>query len=387
MTNPTELPGLPPLRRPPLSRRQQARRTIGIVALAVLAVAVVAANFVRVPYVIISPGDATPLTEDVVSVKGVETHEHSGELLFLTVRVSNRDPSVWRWLFAELDSDVTVTKKEAVIGCASYEANAELQNILMLESQDIAKTVALQRLGYDVVEQSSRVVITEVLCDGPSEGLLELGDELVAIESSPVSSLEDVRPLIQAHRPGETITVTVRRDHQEQDVDVRLGKEPRLPTPSSTTEPLPPRGSTLGIVSQQITEEQFPFVIDIDTQRVSGPSAGLAFTLAIIDDLTEGELTGGKRVAVTGSILPDGGVQPVGGVEQKTVAARRSGAALMLVPACPEPVPRNCEAVLARAHAEGMRVVIVETIDDALEALERFGGDPIPPRPTADVAT
>jgi PDZ domain-containing protein len=257
----------------------------------------------------------------------------------------------------------------------------------MEESQDIAKTVALRRLGYEIPETTSRIVITDVLCGGPSEGKLAIGDELVAFDGSPVRELEDIRPLIQAHRPGEPIDVTVRRDGEEETIRVRLGKEPAALAPTTTSEEPAPRGAFLGIVSQKITDEDFPLTIEIDTQRVSGPSAGLAFTLAIIDDLTRGDLTGGANVAVTGSILPNGDVAPVGGVAQKAIAARRSGATLMLVPACAPPLPRTCEAREARAKADGMKVVIVEDIGDALQALERFGGDPIPPRPAPEAAT
>jgi PDZ domain-containing protein len=117
--------------------------------------------------------------------------------------------------------------------------------------------------------------------------------------------------------------------------------------------------------------------VHIDTHRVSGPSAGLACALAIVDDLTPGDLTGGKRVAITGAIAPDGSVTPVGGVAQKTIAARESGAKLMLVPVG--------EAATARAHADGMPIVTVRTLDGALAALQRSGGSPVPspvPAPT-----
>ena len=77
---------------------------------------------------------------------------------------------------------------------------------------------------------------------------------------------------------------------------------------------------------------QFPVNVKINTQLVGGPSAGLAFTLAIIDDLTPGSLTGGKQVAVTGTINPDGTVGEVGGVEQKAITARTNGVQLMIVP-------------------------------------------------------
>jgi PDZ domain-containing secreted protein len=102
-----------------------------------------------------------------------------------------------------------------------------------------------------------------------------------------------------------------------------------------------------------------------------GPSAGLAFTLAIIDDLTPGNLTGGKRVAVTGTITSDGLVGPVGGVEQKAITARHNGVSLMIVP--------KSELKDARQGAGNIRVVGVDTIDEALAALEKAGGSPVPP--------
>jgi PDZ domain-containing protein len=388
MTQPTVTTGPPPAIPSPRSGRRRAWNIAGVAALALLGVVVVAANFVRVPYVIISPGDATPLDGSIVEVSGAETYEHSGRLLFLTVRVSNRDPSVWRWLFAQFDSGVTISKREEVIGCASYDENARLQNLLMIESQDSAKTVALRRLGYDVAEEGMRVVISSVLCDGPSFGMVQLADQLTAVDGQPVTESSEVRPLVEAHEPGEPVTLTVQRDGREEEVVVRSGRQtgdPRHPCG-------PPRGNgegkaCVGIVAEALVDETFPIEIEIDTRRVSGPSAGLAFTLAIIDELTPGDLTGGERVAVTGSILPDGTVVPVGGVEQTTIAARRAGATVMLVPACSDPEPRRCEAELARAHADGMRVIVVETIDDALRALERAGGDPVPPRPPATTDT
>ena len=115
----------------------------------------------------------------------------------------------------------------------------------------------------------------------------------------------------------------------------------------------------------------FPINITINTERVGGPSAGLAFTLAIIDDLTPGKLTDGKQVAVTGAIASDGSVQPVGGVEQKAITARHNGVDLMLVPAA--------EVKDARKGADGMKVAGVSTLDDALAALTRVGGTAVPP--------
>ncbi|MEU8589772.1 S16 family serine protease [Streptomyces sp. NPDC048664] len=110
---------------------------------------------------------------------------------------------------------------------------------------------------------------------------------------------------------------------------------------------------------------------------VGGPSAGLLFTLGIIDKLhgdgSGGDLTGGRVVAGTGTIDDAGRVGAVGGVSLKTRAARRDGATVFLVP----------KAECADAKAElpgGLRLVPVTTLKgavDALKALER-GKGPVP---------
>jgi Lon-like protease len=115
----------------------------------------------------------------------------------------------------------------------------------------------------------------------------------------------------------------------------------------------------------------FPLRVTIDTGKVGGPSAGLAFTLALLDDLDPADLTGGQKVAVTGTIDTTGRVGPVGGVAQKAAAARRNGAVAFLVP--PE------EEHDARRHAGRMSVVVVRTLDDALGALAQLGGAGLPP--------
>ena len=107
---------------------------------------------------------------------------------------------------------------------------------------------------------------------------------------------------------------------------------------------------------------------------VGGPSAGLLFTLGIIDKLdgdgSGGDLTGGRTVAGTGTITADGTVGAVGGVALKTQAARRDGATVFLVP--------KAECGDAKSELpKGLRLVPVKTLQgavDALEALEKGNG-------------
>ena len=359
-------PGPPPSPAVPPRHHRWVPWVVGVVMLLVLG-ALAAGAFIHVPYVIISPGAATALDDQVLQVDGATTYPHDGELLYLTVAVSNRDPNLYRYLFAKLDGESDVQKRQAVIGCAGYEESGRLARDQMDQSQDAAKTVALRRLGYDVPARPSRVQVIDVMCGGPSEGRLQLGDVIVAVDGTPITSADEVRPLVVAKKPGDTVEFTVERDGTRTTVPVELGERPEAPKGQED----PDAGSGYaGIVSQDDRRHDFPVDVQIDTARVSGPSAGLAFSLAIIDDLTEGDLTGRGDVAVTGTINEDGSVGPVGGVAQKAVTARNAGARLMLVPAD--------EVKDARKHAGDMKVVGVRTIDDALAALARAGGSGVP---------
>ena len=380
MTDP--IPGSPPTPPPPAppppEPRRSRRHTVVAVALStvgvLLAVVAVAGFLIHLPYVIISPGSATPLDSSVVQVDGAETYPHDGDVLFLTVRVSTHDPNVWRVVRSWLDPDRAVEERENVVGCLSDAQNSAFNTELMDQSQNDAKYVALTRLGYTVQADPPQIRIIEVCQHAPAYGKLEPGDQVLAVDGTAVADVQEVGSLVQAHRPGDDVDVTYDRNGTTSTATVVAGKvsKDRLSCVDA-------KGSTggtpcLGITSQEFTTYQFPINVTIDTEQVGGPSAGLAFTLAIIDDLTPGNLTGGNQVGVTGTIAPDGTVGPVGGVEQKAITARANGVQLMIVP--------QLEVAAARRGAGDVRVVGVENIDEALASLQSAGGAEVPPPPT-----
>lgn len=332
------------------------RKRLGlIIAGAILAVIVMAVFvtliLVRVPYVIISPGSATLIDKSIIQISDRKTYPHSGGVLYLTVRVSDGDPNILHWLLAKIDDDASIEPREEVIGCATYSESARLNEALMNQSQNSARAAALTYLGYTVSVSSTAVYVTGVDCDSPAFGKLQLGDEILSVDGEALSSAAEVKSAVQTHAPGEIVELIVRRDEDELPVSVKLdGKEGM---------------GYLEVVSETVGEWQFPVDIRIDTDRVSGPSAGLAFSLAIIEQLSPENITDGRRVAVTGSIRPDGIVESVGGVAQKAIAARAAGAKIMLVP--------EGEAKLAR-RAVGkneLKVIPVASLTEALAALNK----------------
>jgi PDZ domain-containing protein len=197
----------------------------------------------------------------------------------------------------------------------------------------------------------------------PAAGVLETNDTIVAIDGEPVTTAGQAVDAIGSHRPGDTVTLRIEPISAE-----GVPGEPRDEVVTLGARPDDADQALLGVsMGTRDTKFDLPVTIAIDSQDVGGPSAGLALSLGIIDVMTPGSLTGGKRVAVTGTIDLDGNVGVIGGIQQKTFLASRSGITLFIVPAD--------EADDARRFAEpGLEVVGVRTIDEALAALADNGG-------------
>ncbi|MEP6624665.1 MAG: PDZ domain-containing protein [Acidimicrobiia bacterium] len=347
-------------------RRSRAAKVL-IAAAALIAIVGIAGMYVKLPYVIFSPGDATPVGP-YVHITGTRSYSHRGQVLLLTVRVTTGRPNLWRFVEASLDGDSRVIGEKQYLGNAP-RGKVERQSVqLMDESQLAAKLAALDRLGYKVQVSGDGARVLQVIGKSPADRAgLEAGDVIKAIDGTRIKIRDQVGQMVQAQPVGTTFTVDLERDRKEQAVQVTSAA-----APSGELSGKPYFG--IGAETEGF-KAKFPFPIAIDPGDVSGPSGGLAFTLTIIDDLTPGDLTGGRKVAVTGEIDSAGNVGEVGGVAQKAVAAHAAGATLMLVP-----VPEVKEA---RSRSGSMKVVGVKTLDQALAALARNGGQTLPARAAA----
>jgi len=333
------------------------RRTATIVAAAVALVLLVSvAALLPVPYAALSPGptfntlgsvNGTPL----ITIEGRRTYDASGHLNLTTVSESG-GPSgrldLGTALLGWLDDDVAVVPRELVYPEDQTPDEIRQRNAEDMElSQEHATAAALRELG---IPAETSVVVRSVQEGAPAQGKLRAADTILRVDGQDVTSAEQVGELVRRHEPGEQVTFTVRRDGTERTVTVGT-----VPSPEHATRAI------VGIVPDETVDP--PFTIDIRLDDVGGPSAGLMFALGIVELLTPRELTGGAFVAGTGTIDNEGNVGPIGGIQQKLIAAREAGATVFLAPAA------NC-ADAARATPEGLRVVRVATLDDAVDALD-----------------
>lgn len=326
--------------------------------------------FIKVPYSEMSPGPTVNTLGDsrgepVLNISGRKTYPTTGHLNMTTVRVTGADydmnllEAVYGWMAG----DNIVVPHENLYPNGKTDKESTQENAEEFsQSQESAKVAALKQLGIPV---AARVVVSTVVKASPSEGRLHAGDVIKAVDGAPVTVPGDVAKLVTKHKPGEPVEFTIVPAAEAAEAE----KANREPTGSAKVTITAGKAEDDGHAIVGIragTDHTFPFPIDIKLADVGGPSAGLMFALGIVDKLTPENLTGGKFIAGTGTIDDEGKVGPIGGIQMKTIGARKAGAEYFLTPA------ENC-ASAARHTPEGLTLVKVSTIGDATKALEKIG--------------
>ncbi|MEA2685390.1 MAG: Lon-like protease [Actinomycetota bacterium] len=318
-------------------------------ALSVLtSIVAVGARFVSLPYDSLGPGSARAVN-GVVTVTGHPSYPPRGQFLYTTVAVRER-VNPYEALAGWLDPDTDVIPEERVRGDISVKDFKQMNVEAMADSKTTAQVLALSHLGFTDLGDGAEIV--DIDPSLPAATLLHQGDVIVGIDDIAVKTSADVVTGIKAHQPGDTLQLRLDRSGQTLALDAPLGQ-------ADDGRPL------LGV--RLTTRVKLPFEITIDSGKVVGPSAGLAYALELLDVLTPGELTGGVAVAATGDLQPDGTVSPIGGVAQKTVTVRRAGAKVFLVPSA------NLAEAKERA-GDKLQVFAVDSFDDALRILGELEG-------------
>jgi PDZ domain-containing protein len=289
----------------------------------------IAGTVIRLPYTSFAPGAALDVAP-LVTVRGAQTYSDSGDVMLLFVR-ERRHVNVWAWLQATLDPDIDLAKDSDVSGGQSDEENNAAAISQMTQSQISAKAAALTALGYHL-RTAPGVLVTAVLPSKPAGKALHPGDQILAADGHELKEPTDLGKLVGRHRVGTSVSLRILRAGRTETVPVRVvasGKNGKR---------------IIGVLVLQTF--RFPFRIDIDTKGISGPSAGLAMALAVVDE--------------------------------KGISAKGAHAQIFLVPACGKDAV--CSEDLRRLKQRGGEHVDVEpvaTLAQALRVLRDAGGVPV----------
>jgi Lon-like protease len=329
------------------------RRTVTLLVAGVgVVVAALAAALLPVPYVILSPGPTLNTlgrssTGPLISISGHRTYPTNGHLNLVTVSFLggpgdgfNVFTALRAWLSPH---DAVVPEQELFPPGQSQQQVQQQDTAQMASSQQTAEAAALCTLG---IRYTTLDTVTQIDKGLPAYGVLKPGDQIIAVNGTPVGCTHDTGTLIRQHPPGTRVTLTVLRNGQTEHITLKTAKL---------------QGHA--VIGVLLTESyRFPFSIKIKVGDIGGPSAGMMFALGIVDKLTPDGLTGGKFIAGTGEIAANGAVSPIGGIQQKMAGARAAGATWFLTPAA------NCPDTKGAVPA-GLHLAEVSTLHQALNDL------------------
>ncbi len=339
-------------------RASHRRLWLAGVILVLLTSTIIGAAVIPVPYVALRPGSARPVADQVL-VEGSPSYPPTHSVAFTTVNVGGT--TLLEAFIGWLDDDVDVLPEERVRGDRSAAESRRYNAQLMDTSKLVAIAVALDHLGHDVGIRTSGTVVRQIVDGSPAASGLELDDVVVDVDGAPVDAPGEIGTLLQVGGPGAEHVLTVERPAGSGTrAEVRLRT---IADPNDATR------AVIGIAPEdRIVGFDFPVDVTIDSGSVGGPSAGLAFTLAVLDVLTPGDMTGGHRVAATGTMSLDGTVGPVGGGAQKAITVRNAGYDVFLVPS------DEFDEVRVTV-GDDLQVIAVDTLAEALDALASLGGN------------
>lgn len=324
------------------------------------------------------PADAEPVAPRM-SIIGAPTYESQGQIYFVTI--TEPTISLLDWFITRDNDAARMLSHYDKFGDQTPQQLTQSGQQQMRSAKDNAMYVALKAAGYPVELQQGDVIIDFLLCleanaagtecvrFSPADEVLDPGDKLTSVDGTEVKTVDDLGPILAKVKAGDTIEIEFVRDGEEMSGEIET-----ILAPGED----PPR-TIIGFRPIDTTTVKLPegIQVDINTNLIGGPSAGLAFTLTLIDQLTEGDLMGGHKVAVTGTIDLEGNVGAIGGLNAKASAVKQVGVRYFLVPTNQGMDGSDGVLQARKVVGDDVKIIMVATVQDALDALEEIGGDPV----------
>ncbi|MGH2688848.1 MAG: YlbL family protein [Actinomycetota bacterium] len=337
---------------PPVQRRRGiAGLRLGLYT-ALVGALVTGSFVVQLPLLTFHPGP-TPDVSKVITVEG-PTYPSAGSMHMTTIQA--RPATLVRALLGWINRDVAVVPREAVYSPGKSVEEIVEENATQMDQSGLFAAISAYRV-LDLLGPAEGALVVATVPGSPAAKALEPGDVIFRVDDQPVATHDELKAITSSQRVGDQLRVAFRRGGEEREAPVSLVRDPSAREGER-------KGPVMGV--SVITSFKMPYEVKLDPQNIGGPSAGLMFSLSIVDRLNAEDLTHGYVIAGTGTIDADGNVGAVGGVAQKVEAAERIQAKYFLAP------KQADEAAQARAYVDtDMTVIEVGTLEDAVSALTK----------------
>jgi Lon-like protease len=335
------------------------RSKIFISSSIVIALMMIAGIFFSLPYYVSKPGIAKELAPIIQVADGTEG---KGSFMLTTVRMGRAN--IYSYVEAKLFDYVELYPLEAILHETETQEEYNARQLHMMAGSKLnAIEVAYKKAGYPVEYEYKGVYVVQVVPDMPADGKLRSGDRITKVDGQEFPSSENFIEYVGKKEAGDKVELTINREDKTKTVKVSV--EPFKDDPKKIG---------LGISLVDDKEISVNPKVTVKTDEIGGPSAGLMFSLEIYDQLMEEDFTKGYQIAGTGTIDSKGTVGPIGGIDQKIVAADKAGAEIFFAPNEKEGKDSNYKLAVktAREIDSKMKIVPVDVIDDAINYLKEL---------------
>ncbi len=308
-------------------------------------------NLIPTPYFLVIPGQAINLSENIT----VENGEKDAKGQFLLTSTAIIKANILLYIYGFFDPNIDLKNRDdGILLNMEQKDYINIMEKLMQESQMISKVVALRKAGYSPEISGRGILINGILDNSPAKNKLLPGDVIIKIDEQPVYTLEDLSEIVRGYNSSQIIRITFLRDNGSYSTSIPLIE---LPGTDDETE-------RIGIGVYADTKDlqcRFPLKIEINLEKIKGPSAGLMIALEVLNQLTENDLSGNLLIAGSGNLSIDGRITEVDGIKQKIISAKKQKADVFLVP------QKNYLEALKFGH--GIRIIPVDDFDDIIMKL------------------
>lgn len=347
------------------------RKMKRIILLLAFLILLAALTLIPWPYYIYQPGSIENLANYVKVENGHTSEKGSFNLTTVFSIKVNNSLTMLYGLFAK---NTEIRKADSVRGTLTDDQYMALLDHMMISSQNNAIVAALEQAEKPVPLHYTGIFVQAIYADSKAAGVLFPGDVIVEADGKPVSQLSDVAAILAVGKKvGDSIELVLLRGEQQLTVAVELYGAAAPAENASADAAVIPR---IGIVTEDQYTIEPPVQVDFTVSDIGGPSAGLMFSLEILDQLNAGELTGGKFIAGTGTIDALGQVGQIGGIRDKIVAAELAGVDVFFCPADVNAADSNEKDILDEASKRGYDITIVpvRTLADTVNYLDGLAG-------------
>lgn len=335
---------------------------VSALIIAILSLGMGISFLVKIPYYAIRPGVATDVTP-YIQVEGTKPTATTGNFMLTTISI--KEATVFDYITSLVSDRIEMAPAEDIL--AQNESEDEYfrrQQENMIASQNNALISSFREAKKPVSVQVQGVEVFRVL-KNHKKGL-QVGDLILAVDQKKLESSEELIEYLKTKRAGESVSVQFKRKDKVLTESVLL-----ISLPVEKGEP--PRAG-LGVVPITRYDIKTDPSVTFHAENIGGPSAGLMFSLEIVNRIISEDLTHGYQIAGTGTISEQGEVGQIGGIQHKVVAADRAGAEYFL---CPKDI-RNGDQneKIAKQTAEkigtSMKIIPVATLEEAILFLEKL---------------